>query len=236
MIKPFRHLRAGQDRVSAAEYNRLVDVVTTLSNVHLANSMRTSSGISTRSPFPGIGTSFKIFEVQSAATGDGIYTCYEQTLDSTKWADEAGDDKFDDKDSVEIDVFNLLENDCVAAYAPALCLYDRLQARQWMDDEGNKRLVGIPIAPSVRRARTTEAAPAATNLTCNIILNNDVEAGVGELGYNIEVYCSIVGSANLNAAAPRLANDDYLFVQNIQGKWWCVTVFQATEDCDCYSV
>ena len=232
MIKPFRHLRSGQDRVSDDEYNRLVDVVAALSNVHLANSMRTSSGISTRSPFLGIGASFKIFEVQSSTTGDGIYTCYEQTLDSTEWADENGDDKFDDKDSVEVDVFNLLENDCVADYTPALCLYDRLQARQWMDDEGNKRWVGIPIAPSVRRARTTEAAPAATNLTCNIILNNDAEAASG-LGYNVEVYCVISDGGNLNSALPRLANDDYLFVQNIQGKWWCTTVFQGSEDCNC---
>ncbi len=230
MIKPFKHLRAGQDKVSAAEYNRLVDVVTALSNVQLANSMRTSSGISTRAPVVSL-TVFKIFEVQSSTTGDGIYTCYEQILDSTEWADEDGDDKFDDKDSVEVDVFNLLENDCVADYTPALCLYDRLQARQWMDDEGNKRWVGMPIAPPVRRARTTEAAPAATNITCNIILNNDAEAGSGELGYNVEVYCVISGGGNLDSALPLLVNDAYLFVENIQGKWWCTTVFQNWDLC-----
>lgn len=131
------------------------------------------------------------------------------------------------------EIFNLLENHPVALYTAALGLYDKINAWKTYDDEGNVRWMGMPISGSVRRVRTFEAAPAATNITCNLILNNDVEAAEGELGYNIEVSARISGGGNLNAAVPRLANDNYAFAQNIQGKWWFVTVFNSSENCTC---
>ena len=84
-----------------------------------------------------------------------------------------------------------------------------------------------------RRARTTEVAPAATNITCNLILRNGVEAAADELGYNIEVYGDICGDGNLNAAISRLADNDYIWIVNRQGKWYFAYNFQASEDCIC---
>lgn len=44
----------------------------------------------------GGGTAnLKVFEVVSAAAGDGVYNCIELQLDATEWDDTAGDDKFD---------------------------------------------------------------------------------------------------------------------------------------------
>ena len=179
------------------------------------------------------GIKIKIFEVQSAAAGDGVYNCYEQTLDATDWTDTSGADKFDDKDATSVEVLNLLENDCLASYERMLALGDRIEAWQWIDDEGNNRWVGRPLVPSVRLARTTQAAPAATYITCNLIKNDgetEIEAG---LGSGITVHCNI-SYGNLNTAARRLANNDYLMVQNIAGKWWAAEGFQTSEDCDCY--
>ncbi len=97
---------------------------------------------------------------------------------------------------------------------------------------GGIQLLGSAVSElgQIRMARTTEAAPAATNLTCNLIdsAGDEITSG-GE--FEVEVYCKISGGGNLNAALPRLANDDYLFVTRLENKWWCVTVFQASEDC-----
>ena len=55
----------------------------------------------TKSPPRGFAN-IKIFEVQSAAAGDGVYNCYQQKLDATDWTDTAGADKFDDKSNLLI--------------------------------------------------------------------------------------------------------------------------------------
>jgi len=175
----------------------------------------------------------KIFEIQSAAAGDGVYNCYEQTLDATEWTDTAGDDKFDDKNTDSVEVLNLLENDPVSDYTPGLGKYDRLQAWRMYDDEGNHRWVGIPLVNSVRQVKATEAAPAATNITCNLQLNNGAEAGSGELGYNIEIYARICGGGNLDDAVPRIASGDWLTAYNEQGKWWFDFSFNASINCAC---
>jgi len=88
------------------------------------------------------------------------------------------------------------------------------------------------------RARTTEVAPAATNITCNLIINDGAEAGSGEFGYEIEVYCDICGGGNLNEAAPRLADNDYLAVYqswHTDGslRWYAETTFDTDEECVC---
>ena len=132
-----------------------------------------------------------------------------------------------------VEVLNLYENNPIGAYTPALGLYDKMKAYQMLDDEDEMRWVGIPSTPQIRQVRATEDAPAAENITCNLILNNDVEAIAGQLGRNIEVYARICGGGNLNSAVPRIADNDYLFAQNIQGKWWFCTNFQASEDCVC---
>ena len=177
--------------------------------------------------------SAKIFEVQSAAIGDGLYNCYKQTLDATEWDDTTGNDKFDDKDATGIEVFNLLESDPEATYKEMLATGDRIRAWQLTDDEDNCRWVGVPITGGlIRRAKTTQAAPAATKITANLIGQDGDEITSG-LGSGIDVYCDIAGGGNLNAAVPRLTNDFEFSVYNLNGKWYCAFGFQASEDCTC---
>lgn len=87
----------------------------------------------------------------------------------------------------------------------------------------------------IRRAITTEAAPAATNITCNLYDSNGTEITTGE-GSAIEVYCSVIGGGNLNAAVPRLEDNDDLFVVSLpysstEVRYYCVSLFQASQDC-----
>ena len=172
----------------------------------------------------GGGNKIRIFEVQSAATGDGVYNCYRQTLDATEWADTAGDDRFDDYDTTSVEVLNLLENNCEAGFVAQLAANDRMACWQWMDDEGTVRWVGIPIERKgqVRRAWCKAAAPASSIITCFL----DVDT----TGTEIQVYCSIIGGGHLDDAIPRLADGYYIFVTNIGGTWFCNTVFQRIND------
>ncbi len=228
--RPFKHLRAGRDKVSASEYNRLVDLLAKISNSFLVSGLMDSTGFHTsRQPFvPAMD--IRIFEVQSAATGDGLYTCYQQKLDATNWANEGGLDKLLDFNTTEVIVLNLNENDPVeGTYAAALATKDRIAAWQWTDDEGNRRWVGIPLVPSPRRARTTAAAGAATTIACNLISNEGIELAAG-LGSNITVNCNISGGGNLDSCIRRLANDDYLNVEWQAGKWYATEGFQTISD------
>ncbi len=178
----------------------------------------------------GMGTVIKIFEVQSAATGDGIYNCYEQTLDATEWEDTAGNPKFDDKDTTEVEILNLGEFDPRSGYTPALAKYDFIAAWKKKDDEDESRWVGIPIISGsmVRGAITTEASPASDHITCNLYNPTPVEITSG-LGSGIEVYCRITGGSALNVAIPYLPDNTPITVYCIQGKWWCDTNFQTID-------
>jgi hypothetical protein len=181
----------------------------------------------------GASGAASIYEVQSAATGDGVYNCYEQKVDGSDWDSTSEVDKLADKDAISVPVFNLLESYPEATYANMLGLYDRLLGWESTDDEGAKRKVGLPVAGGfVRMARTTAAAGATQTITCNLIGFNGAEIGSG-LGSGITVNCKVCGGGNLNSAIPRLADDDYLFVANIRGEWWCTTIFQTSEDCVC---
>ena len=128
---------------------------------------------------------------------------------------------------------NLRENNPVASYTRALAKFDRMMCWNWIDDGGTPttRLVGIPITEGPRLVRATEAAGAATNITCNVIHNDETEAASGELGYNIEVYANICGGGNLNTAVPRIENDNYLMAECVQGKWYFTTTFNKSQDC-----
>jgi hypothetical protein len=172
-----------------------------------------------------------IFAVASAATGDGIYNCYKQTLDKTEWGDTAGDAKFDNLDTTAIEVLNLYENNPEATYKEQLATFDYIAAWKMKDDEGYQRWVGVPLTGGlVRMARTTAAAGATQTISCNLISSLGTEITSG-LGSGITVYCKVCGGGNLNAAIPRLADDDYIFVVNLQGTWYCTTVFNTSQDC-----
>jgi hypothetical protein len=89
----------------------------------------------------------------------------------------------------------------------------------------------------VRRAITSEAAGAATTITANLYDSEGNEITAGD-GFGITVYCSVIGGGNLNAAIPRLENNDDIYVCQLSFDdentyWYCVSpVFQASQDCD----
>jgi len=170
--------------------------------------------------FPDIRIFIGIFEVQSVTVADGVYNCKQQ-LPSGGLSD------------INYEVLNLLENDTVEDYEPMLACEDRMAAWKAVDENGTERWMGIPLTPSVRMARTTEAAGASTSIKCNLIANNGETEITSGLGSGITVYCRATLNENYSAAMPRLASGDYLFAQNISGKWWFVTVLQASEYCVC---
>jgi len=227
------NLKAPNDRISASEYNRRGKAIQSVTRSLVPNAISDSSGMHQRRSRGANGISSKIFEVQSAAAGDGVYNCYEQSLDATDWTDTGGADKLDNKDAVSVEVLNLLENDPEAAYSEMLVPGDKIKAWEFKDDENNTRWVGVPISGTLpRRARTRAAAGAGTTIACNLIGNDGQEILAG-LGSNIIVNCSICNGADLDEATPLLEDNIDIFVQNIQGKWWCGQIFDTHKICVC---
>jgi len=66
-------------------------------------------------------------------------------------------------------------------------------------------------------------AGAATTIVCY----KDTDT----TGDEITVNCSVIGSANLNAAAPRLADGSLIFVAKIGTDWWCTSPFIKSKAC-----
>lgn len=176
---------------------------------------------------PDDGIIIRIFEVQSEAEGDGVYNCYQQTLDATDWEDTSGADRFDDKNDTSIEVLNLFESHPEAGISE-LVTGDRIAGWQWTDDEGKNKWVGIPVERDtnpIRKAYPKDDAPADTTITCYL----DVDT----IGEEIPVVCSVAGGEDLNTALPRLFDGDLIFVTNIDNAWYCITVFQSSKDCIC---
>jgi len=182
--------------------------------------------------FNQIFGSARIFEVQSVATGDGVYNCYEQTFDATDWADTGGENKFLNLNETSVEVFNLAEYDPEEEYVAHLAAGDLIVAFRVWDDEGNARWVGVPFrqanADRARKAYCKVDAGAGKTIACYL----DKDAGSTEITVN----CSIAqGGANLNEAVPRLKDGDLIFVEKTGANWYCATVFMPSEDCDCYT-
>lgn len=180
--------------------------------------------------------SIEIFEVQSVGLADGVYKCYKQCLLESGW--ESGDgNKFKnfDEEPALVEILNVIENDTLPDYTPMLAKGDKIVAWEFTGCTGLSHRMGIPVVPSVRMAKVKEDAPASQQVICNLIANDgETERVSPELGSGITVYCKFCPAAvNLNEASPRLQSGDYIFVQNISGKWWCAAVFRGTEDCIC---
>lgn len=106
------------------------------------------------------------------------------------------------------------------------------QLKPRIPKHGNPIGTGIGI---VRRARTTEAATNNSQITCNIYNQNGVEQTSGDEA-GVEVHCSIMNETALNEAAPRLEDNDDLFVVSLPNssstvRWYCVSLFQKARDC-----
>jgi len=232
--QPFTPLAAGRSRVSARQYNKDTELLHKLARSLQTFSLIDSSGLLTRrQPVPA-GIATKVFVVVSSATGNGVYVCYEQKLLSAEWEDTGGDPKFDDKEEepTEVEVLNLLEfNPVDTDYEPALAAGDLIQAWQFKDDEGTTRWISLPCVSDVRRAITTQAAPADTKITANLYDHAGVEITSG-MGSEITVHCNISGGGNLDKAIPRLIDNQDIDVYCEQGIWRCTTLFQHWLFCE----
>jgi len=232
----FKTYRGGIDRASASDLNARARALEAVLRSGLSNSFLDSTGIHTRSRNPSAGFfNIKIMEVQSEALGDGIYNCYEQTLDATEWHDTDGDTKVDDKWPIAgIEVLNLAEFNPEATYVAHLRIGDLIAAWRMADDEYNDRWIGVPFrqtnADRTRIAYCKEDAGVGNVITC--YLDKD------ETGTEIAVHCSIAqGGTALNAAVPRLKGGDMIFVQKIYDGtddfWYCETLFNPSVYCVC---
>ena len=77
----------------------------------------------------------------------------------------------------------------------------------------------------IRRAFVKTTPGATSSVACYLNFDGSDE--------EITVNCAICNGTALNSAIPRLADGDDLFVAKIAGSWWCLTVFQTSEDCVC---
>jgi len=234
----FNRLRAGRDKVSAFEYNRLAGLVEKISRSLISNGVMDSTGFTTRRPPISI-PKIKVFEVQSTATGDGIYNCYEQTLDATEWIDTNGNDKFDDKNSISVEVLNLWENHISSNPVIALSSDDRIAAWQWKDDEGVTRWVGIPLVVDSDTSMKVFEAKAQVNAPHNDDLSVKLCDIYGDTtGSAFTVKCTIHNGLYLDEASPYIDSGKDIFVaQRGNGDWLCISpVFNACEiGCVCCS-
>lgn len=84
----FQHLKANQDRVSATEYNRLVDLVASMASALFREGIYFSgSGFATRQTAGGGGGEIRLAQAQESAQADQYVSC--KLLDSG--GDETGD-------------------------------------------------------------------------------------------------------------------------------------------------
>jgi len=212
----FKRYKAGE-RESAADHNAAMDLLSNIAGSMRENSFVSSDGVMIRrTPFEAGSAGIKVFEVQEAGTGDGIYNCYEQILDSSNWDGTDGDSpKFAELNEDEIEVLNIEEYDPPAAYLPYLDVGDLIFAWEQEDDEGETRWVGYPIEPDTHIAYCDESAPADIVMNCHL--------DVDDTGTVVEVNFFIVGpeGTNLDDCVPLLVMHNPIVVEKIRGEWWC---------------
>ncbi len=233
MFNLLQKLPRWKKRLAASDIDALVERVNVLSRIAGIGGTKVytgPTGVHIKGGGGEGGTKAKMYEVQSAATGDGVYNCYEQLVDATDWTSTTEVDKLVDKDATSVAVFNLMENYCYTpGYSDACRVGDRFIGWSSTDDEGNVRIVGVPITGNVFRfGYTQEAAQADEQISVKLLNYKFVEVGSA-----FDVTCLIQGGTALNAAIPRLTLSTTIPIVNMCGYWYCTTVFQASEDCSC---
>ncbi len=235
--RPFKYYRKGE-MPTAVEFNRLVRLVVGMARSLYIQGFSDSTGFHTRRTpdFDG-SEDIRIFAVQSEATGDGVYTCYEQTLDATEWDDTAGDAKFDDLDAEDVEVLNLDEAYPESTYYASLSAGDLLSAWQMMDDEGTLRWIGTPFIkrPINETFGVTRSAKintvGTTTLTCKLL-----DSAGAVIGGDITVkFREHLGTNSLSAFTvwPDLRVNDYVLVaKDRDNVWYFYGTVDDTTDCD----
>ena len=234
MFQLLKKLPRWRKKVSADDYNRLVDRINVLSKIQGVDGTQVytgPTGVKVRGGGAGGTGQARLYEVQSAATGDAVYNCHEHEIDATDWNSTTEVDKLEEKNTTDVEVWNAISNYIYAPWADSLIANDRMIGWQSTDDEGNKRVAGIPLIPTiVRMAYTQENAPSDQYISCKLADYRGIAAGSA-----FDVTCIIFNGTALNAAVPRLTSGQVIFIINMWGVWYCVTPFQASEDCGCYS-
>lgn len=101
----------------------------------------------------------------------------------------------------------------------------------------------------IRRAKLTASAGSGNTITANPYINGILYDGVSGdpchwpyVTPEITVHCNIAGGGtNLNEAVPRLVEGDEILVVllpycnagTIEDRWYCLTLFQNSIDCEC---
>jgi hypothetical protein len=106
---------------------------------------------------------------------------------------------------------------------------------QRISDAAQSSREGANSPGLISRATCTENAPGDNTIAANLI-NAD-----GTEGDAVSVFCNISNGSALDEAVPRLEDNDEIFVtQSVFDnagtpvfRWYCVTNFQASEDCTC---
>ncbi len=233
MLTPLPKLPGHKKRLSGKDLNVFIDRINLLSRVTGYGGTQViagPTGIQIRGGSGGVNSTTRIYRVQDTATGDGVYECFEQLVDSTDWLSTTNlIDKVVDKDSVTVEVWNAYENFIYTPYAEALFANDLMVGWQVNDDEGNIRVVGIPAIPTiVRLAFVQENAPHEALIEIKLADNTGTAAGA-----TIEATCIIYGGSFLDEAVPRLTTSSIVFVIQLWGLWYVLSPFITTEDCTC---
>lgn len=209
------------DRENPAEYYELI-------KEYVTQSMLTNVLGNTYQAFMLAG---KMFVVQSAGSGNGIYDCYEQGLLNAEWHDTDGDSKFANKNTQSVEVLNLGEYNPHSTYVAALVAGDLLMSWQLIDSAGTIRWVGAPFnqdnAYRPRIAYCKTDAGAGSTIVCYLDTDGT--------GTEITVNCNISGGSNLNTSLRRLEDGNRMIVAKIGANWYCKEGFQGSEDCICTS-
>ena len=112
---------------------------------------------------------------------------------------------------------------------------DLAKVRQRVAKNGGTGSGGSSVYGKTVRAECTQDAQGTAIITATLYESD------GTVGDAISVYCNISNGTALNAAVPRLEDEDVIFVTKSiydnagtpTSRWYCVSNFQTSEDCTC---
>ncbi len=210
----FKKLRAGRDRVSASEYNRMSKTVSALSRSLVNYGTMDNTGIIARKqPASKQGTMRMVRTTQDAPADTKI---------TANLLDNSGNEI-----STEVNIYCLTNGGGNLNVSVPLLKNDQyifvvytLNA-WWCAELFNNGQTGIAFV------KTTPGA--VTSLSCWFSESDNT-------GETISVPCAISGGGNLNTALPRVIDGTQIGVAKKGAIWYLPGApFQASEDCDCYS-
>jgi len=171
-----------------------------------------------------------IYKILSAGIGAGIYTVQKQELVASHWS-WTYSNKFQDTEDDPVEILHLGESNFISGGQPALAAGDLMMGWPYRNSDGTTYLVGKSLMPDVRLAVLTEDPADEPSVTCNLV-GYDLQEITSGLGAGIEVYIkSTEESDNVEDVSPVTEEDRFIFVENVQGRWFWVQVVTAKSNC-----